>query len=186
MRSHSSAVTAIGFSHSTWTPARAARIVYSACMRVRQRDVDGVDLLEARVVVAVGVSVVERDIAASHLSPLGRVAADDGRRAASCGAHARRPAAPPPGRCGRARPPHTAPAHERASTSPFGAGGVHRRRDWGLALQGAHRGVDPRTCRSSSWWRFAYMKQYLLSIYQPDGPVPPRGSSSRSCATSRR
>ena len=27
-----SAVTAIGFSHSTWTPAAAARIVYSACI----------------------------------------------------------------------------------------------------------------------------------------------------------
>ena len=29
--SHSSAVTAIGFSHRTCTPARAARTVYSAC-----------------------------------------------------------------------------------------------------------------------------------------------------------
>ena len=33
-RSQSLAVTAIGFSHSTWTPAAAARIVYSACIEL--------------------------------------------------------------------------------------------------------------------------------------------------------
>ena len=32
--SHSPTVTAIGFSHRTWTPARAARMVYSACIEL--------------------------------------------------------------------------------------------------------------------------------------------------------
>ena len=30
------------------------------------------------------------------------------------------------------------------------------------------------------------MKQYLLSVYQPDGDPPPPGSWSRSCVTSTR
>ena len=49
-------------------------------LRVGQRDVDGVDLLEAGVVVVVVERVVEA-VAAGDLPPLGRVAAHDGDEA---------------------------------------------------------------------------------------------------------
>ena len=62
MRSHSSVVTAIGFSQSTWTPASAARTC-TRVHRVRQRDVDGVDDLEAVVERLVGECV-------GHVVPL--------------------------------------------------------------------------------------------------------------------
>ena len=52
-------MTAIGFSHSTCTPASAARIGVFGMQRVGQGDVDRVHLLEARVVFVVRVRAFE-------------------------------------------------------------------------------------------------------------------------------
>ncbi len=78
MSLHSSTVTAIGFSHSTWTPALAARMRVLGVHRIGKGEVDSIDDTETVVELVVRKRVFDL-VPTFDLAPLGPVAAHNRR-----------------------------------------------------------------------------------------------------------